>query len=267
VAIKTPAFQNIVITGASSGIGAALARHYARPGVTVGLIGRDSARLGAVAAEMRAMGATPQEGLFDLRDRQALTAFLTGFEAAHPVDLLIANAGILDGRRADGTIEDADAARRVIDINLLGAIDTVHALLPGMRRRDRGHIALISSLAALSPVADAPAYSASKAGLLSYGRALRAALADEKVRVSVVCPGYVTSAMTDTHIGHQPGKISAEAAARLIATGIDRNKPVIGFPRSLYILSLITPFVPEAINRIATRGIRFHVAPKGGEET
>ena len=76
-----------------------------------------------------------------------------------------------------------------------------------MRRPRRGHIVLVSSLAALSASPDAPAYSASKAGLLSYGRALRAAVADEHVRVSVVCPGYVTSAMTDTHVGEQPLKI------------------------------------------------------------
>jgi short-subunit dehydrogenase len=258
----TSQFQTIVITGASSGIGAALARFYARPGVTLGLIGRDPARLGAVAAEARAAGAAVEEGAFDLRDRATLAAFLTGFDAAHPIDLLIANAGVLDGRRADGAIENAEAARRVIEINLLGAIDTLHGVLPGMRRRGRGHIALISSLAALSPVTDAPAYSASKAGLLAYGRALRAALVDDHVRVSVVCPGYVTSAMTDSHIGQHPGKISAEAAARLIAAGIDRNKPVIGFPRVLYLLSMITPFIPEAINRIATNGIRFHVVPR-----
>jgi short-subunit dehydrogenase len=221
--MATPSFTNIVITGASSGIGAALARCYARPGVTVGLIGRDPARLSAAAADVRGAGGVAQEGALDLRDRAALASFLQEFDAQHPIDLLIANAGVLDGRRADGTIEDADMARRVIEINLLGAIDTLHAVLPGMRRRKRGHIALVSSLAGLAPVTDAPAYSASKAGLLSYGRALRAALAGETIAVSVVCPGYVTSAMTDTHIGKQPGKISAEAAARIIAAGIGRN--------------------------------------------
>jgi len=255
-------FENIVITGASSGIGAALAKFYARPGVTLGLIGRDPARLGAIAAEVRTAGAMVVEGQIDLRDRNALTAFLTEFDAAHPIDLLIANAGVLDGRRADGVVEDAEVARRVIEINLLGAVDTLHAVLPGMRQRRRGHIVLVSSLAALSPLPDAPAYSASKAGLLSYGRAMRAAVAHENVRISVVCPGYVTSAMTETHIGNQPHKISAEAAARLIDAGVRRNKPVIGFPRQLYFMSLISPFFPEFIVRMATKDIRFHVAPR-----
>jgi short-subunit dehydrogenase len=229
--------------------------------VTLGVTGRDAARLEAVGDGLRAAGAQIRPGIFDIRDRLALAAFLAEFDAAHPIDLLIVNAGVLDGRRADGTLETADTARRVIDINLLGAVDTVQAVLPAMIARGRGHIVLVSSLAALAPVPDAPAYSASKAGLLAYGRALRAAVVETGVRVSVVCPGYVESAMTDSHIGKQPGKISAAAAARLIAAGIARNRPVIGFPRLLFILSLITPFIPEAITRLATKDIRFHVKP------
>ena len=257
-----PVSGNIVITGASSGIGAALARLYAGPGVALGVVGRDAGRLGIVGADLRAAGAEVHEGLFDLRDRPALAGYFADFEARHPIDLLVVNAGVLDGRRADGALETADAARQVIDINLLGAIDTVHAVLPAMLGRGSGHIVLVSSLAALSPVTDAPAYSASKAGLLAYGKALRASLAGTGVHVSVVCPGYVASAMTDSHIGKQPGKISSEAAARLIADGIVRRKQVIGFPRLLYMLAMITPFVPEAINRLATKDIRFHVAPR-----
>ncbi len=262
-AFANPAFANIVITGASSGIGAALANFYAAPGITLGVTGRNAARLDAVAATLQAAGAHIEPGLFDVLDRSALSTFLTGFDASHPIDLLIANAGVLDGRRADGTIETADAARRVIDINLLGAIDTVHAVLPQMMARGSGHIVLVSSLAGLSPVTDAPAYSASKAGLVAYGRALRAALVGTGVKISVVCPGYVSSAMTESHIGEHPGKISAEAAARLIAAGIARNKQIIGFPRALYWLAMISSFVPEAINRMATKGIRFHVVPRG----
>ena len=256
------AFKTIVITGASSGIGSALAKYYARPGVTLGLIGRNPGRLRTVADEMRGAGATVEEGLLDLRDRTSLSAFLAQFDRDHPIDLLIANAGVLDGRRADGTIEDAEMARRVIEINLLGALDTLHAVLPAMCSRRQGNIVLISSLAALSPLPDAPAYSASKAALLSYGRALRAAVALENVGVTVACPGYVTSGMTDTHIGNHPLEISAEKAARLIGAGVARNRPVVGFPFPLYLLSLLSPFFPETVRRLATRGIRFHVIPR-----
>ena len=254
--------KNIVITGASSGIGAALAQHYAAHGVTFGLIGRDQRRLDAVAGSLHDAGAACEAASLDIRDRPALSGFLTRFDAAHPIDLLVANAGVLDGKRADGGIEDAGTARRVIEINLLGALDTLHAVLPAMQARKQGHIVLVSSLAAFSPLADAPAYSASKAGLLSYGLGLRAALGKTGVRVSVVCPGYVTSAMTETHIGEQPMKISAAEAARLIARGIKRNQAVIGFPKALYFPSLASAVIPEPLRLLFTKGIRFHVAPK-----
>jgi short-subunit dehydrogenase len=252
--------MNIVITGASSGIGAALARFYAAPGTVIGLVGRDAARLGAVAADIEAASALAVQGVFDLRDRVALAEFMVAFDRQHPIDLLIANAGILDGSRAAGEIETAEMARQVIEINLLGAIDTVHNALGPMRARKQGTIVLVASLAALSPLPDAPAYSASKAGLLSYGRALRAAVTADGVQVSVVCPGYVTSRMTEIHIGDHPMEISAEKAARLIAAGVKRGKAVIGFPFPLYFLSRISPFFPEFVTTLATRGIRFHVA-------
>jgi short-subunit dehydrogenase len=254
-------FRNIVITGASAGIGAALARAYAAPGIVLGLVGRDAGRLAAVADEVAAVGALAVQGVFDLRDRAALAAFLGAFDDAHPIDLLIANAGVLDGSRAKGTIETAEMARDVIEINLLGAIDTAHGVLGAMRARKRGSIVLVASLAALSPLPDAPAYSASKAGLLSYGRALRVAAKADGVNVSVVCPGYVTSRMTQTHIGAHPMEIGAEKAARLIVAGIARGKAVIGFPWPLYVASLLSPLFPEFVTTLATRGIRFHVSP------
>ena len=109
-----------------------------------------------------------------------------------------------------------DTARRVLEVNLLAAVETVHALLPALRQRGRGKVVYVPSLAGFVPLPDAPAYSASKAGLLFYGLALRDALAAEEIDVSVACPGFVLTAMAKRHIGNRPAEISAEKAAEIV---------------------------------------------------
>ncbi|NDA47349.1 MAG: SDR family NAD(P)-dependent oxidoreductase, partial [Alphaproteobacteria bacterium] len=161
-------YRGILITGASSGIGAALALELARPGIVLGLMGRDSQRLAAIADQARARGAECRAGQFDLRDQTAMQDFVRDFAALSPIDLVIANAGVLDGRRPDGALETAEAARQLLEINLLTTIDVFHLMLPHVRAT-RGQILLVASLAGLAPLPDAPAYSASKAGLISYG--------------------------------------------------------------------------------------------------
>lgn len=252
-------FRTIAITGASSGIGAALARALAGPGRTLALLGRHAERLESVAAACRAKGATCSIGCLDVADTDRLSAFLEGFTQSAPLDLLIANAGILDGRSADQPVEDGKVARRVLETNLLAAVDLVHLVLPAMRRQKRGNIVLVASLASLVPLPDAPAYSASKAGLLSYGLALRDAVAAEGVRVVVACPGFVATAMADRHLGPRPGEISAEDAAGRILAGLRRNKAMIGFPILPFWLSRLSLLVPEAIRRRGQSGTRFHV--------
>lgn len=254
----------IVITGASSGIGAALAGHLAGPGRLLLLLGRDDARLQAQATRCLAKGAEVRTACFDIRDRDALRTALADFERERPIDLLVVSAGILEGRPADQPIEDADGARRVIDINLTAAIETVSAVLPDMRRRRRGGVILVTSLAAFVPLPDAPAYSASKAGLLSYGLALRHALADEGVQVVVACPGFVATPMGQIHIGHRPGELSADEAALRILEGWRRDRPVIGFPLVASWLSRISLLVPERMRRWNMRSTRFHVAAARG---
>lgn len=254
-------YRSLAITGASSGIGAALACRLAAAGRTLALVGRNRVRLDEVADACRARGATCEAASLDVRDRPALQRFLRDFDERHPVDLLIANAGVLGGRPADDCVETADDARLVIEINLLGAVDTVHALLPALRRRRHGRIALISSLAGFVPLPDAPAYSASKAGLLSFGLALRDAVEADGVAVVVACPGFVDTAMSEVHIGHRPGAISADAAAAIVLEGLARNRPVIGFPRMPYWLSRLSLLAPEFVRRRGMRATRFHVQP------
>lgn len=252
-------FKTIVITGASSGIGAALARTLAMPGRTLTLLGRDTGRLESVATACRAKGATCRIWSLDLLDTARLSTIVDEVGREAPIDLLIANAGILDGRSADDTVESGSAARRVLETNLLATVDLVHLVLPAMRRHGRGSIVLVSSLASLVPLPDAPAYSASKAGLLSYGLALRDAVAAEGIRVVVACPGFVATAMGDRHLGPRPGEISAEDAAERIMAGLQRNKAMIGFPLVPFWLSRLSLLVPEAIRRRGMRDTRFHV--------
>jgi len=253
--------RSMVITGASSGIGAALALRLAGVGTHIALLGRDVGRLTAVADACRGHGAVCQTAAIDICDGPAMSAFLQQVDRQEPIDLLIANAGVLEGRQADQVVEAAGVARRVIETNLLATLDTVHHVLPGMRQRRNGTIVLVASLASLVPLADAPAYSASKAALLSYGIALRDSVAAEGVRVVVACPGFVATAMGQKHLGPRPGEITADQAADIILRGIRANRAIIGFPLVPFWLSRLSLLAPEWLRRRGMRGTRFHVGP------
>ncbi|MBX6747997.1 MAG: SDR family NAD(P)-dependent oxidoreductase, partial [Acetobacteraceae bacterium] len=176
---------HIVISGASRGLGAALARRLAAPGVRLGLLARGEAALQAVAAECEARGAGVHVAALDVRDVAALSAQLLAWDAARPVDCVVANAGISGGTRPDGTPEGYAAATAQVAVNLLGAINMVEPLLPRMRARGRGQVALVASIAAFRGLPDTPAYCAGKAGLWAYGEALRAAHGPAGIAVTV----------------------------------------------------------------------------------
>lgn len=251
-----------LITGASSGIGAALARRLALQedcGLLI-LTGRNPERLEAVALECRQTGACVLPVILDQSDRNAVFEALASIEAQATVERVFANAGILEGRPADDSVETSEQASRVVDTNLLSTIELIYAVLPGMRQRGRGEIALVSSLAAFSPIADAPAYSASKAGLVAFGLALRDAVSPEGIRVVVSCPGYVGTPMGEIHIGHRPGEVSADAAASHIVSALRANKAISGFPLLLYWLARTSLWVPEFVRRFGSKGLRFYVA-------
>ncbi|MBY0613639.1 MAG: SDR family NAD(P)-dependent oxidoreductase, partial [Beijerinckiaceae bacterium] len=233
--------------------------HYASNGVRLGLLGRDAARLADTAAHAAEKGAVCDVASADVTDASAIGKVLQEFDARQPIDLLIVNAGILDGRRQGEAAETAETARRVIETNLTGALNTFHAVLPAMQARRGGQIAIISSLSAFAPLADAPAYAASKAALLSYGLAMREALAGVGVKINVATPGYVATAMTEVHKGAHPFKISPEDAARRIANGLDRNRAVIAFPLPLYLATRFAQLLPDVLRRAGNRGLRFHV--------
>ena len=237
--------RSIVITGASSGIGEALALAYAGPGVALALTGRDGDRLAAVAAACRARSAEARADVIDVVDRSAMARWLTDIDTATPVDLVIANAGIGAGS-ADGT-ESADQVRRVFAVNLDGAFNTVLPLLPAMIGRGRGQIALMSSLAAFRGFPGAPAYCASKAALRVWGEALRGDLRRHGVRLSVICPGYVASRMTARNKFPMPFLMPAERAARIIMRGLERDRARIAFPFPTYVMAWLLGGLPPGL--------------------
>ena len=153
-------FRCIVITGASSGIGEALALDYAAPGITLGLSGRDSGRLGKIAEACRARGATVRADTVDATDRAAMADWLTAFDDARPVDLLVANAGVSLSQN-DPALEAFDAVRRTMAINFDGVLNTVEPLAGRMAARRQGQIGLMSSLAAFFGRSSSASYSAS----------------------------------------------------------------------------------------------------------
>jgi short-subunit dehydrogenase len=228
--VKTP--KNIAITGASSGIGEALAKRYAAPGITLHLQGRNSERLQAVAASCQRQGATVHLRAVDVTDANGMAAWLQAADATHPIDLVIANAGISAGIGGGG--ESAEQTRAIFATNIDGVINTVQPLLPMMLKRRRGQIALMSSLAGIRGLPSSPAYSASKGCVRVYGEGLRGWLKQYGVEVNVICPGFIRTPMTDVNPYRMPFMMDVEKAARIIIDGLGRNKARIAFPKRLY---------------------------------
>jgi short-subunit dehydrogenase len=254
--------RTIVITGASSGIGAALALRYAGEGMRLGLVGRDRDRLDRVADACRGLGATVETAAIDVRARDDMAVWLTAFDGAAPVDLLIANAGVMAGRSARGAIESADASHSLIEINVLGALNAIHPLLPRMIARGAGQLGIVGSLAGFIPLPDSPSYSASKAAILSYGLALRGLLHGRGVRVSVICPGYVRTPMMAQESGRQPFALEPAAAAERIVRGLVRNRAVIAFPFWFSLVTRVGGVLPDRLRRWCLRPFRFTVTER-----
>src|SRR5215470_18653986 len=206
--------HNILVTGASSGIGEALAVAYAGPGINLALTGRDAGRLQGVVAACRARGATVQAATIDVADRETMARWIEELDRATPIDLVIANAGI--GVGATTGMETEEQTRRVFNVNLDGVLNTVLPLIPKLAARRRGQIALMSSLASFRGFPTSPTYCGSKAALRVWGEGLRGNLQAHNVEVSVICPGFVRSRITDRNEFPMPFLMSAERAAAIV---------------------------------------------------
>jgi short-subunit dehydrogenase len=236
---------HILITGASSGIGAALALAYARPGALLSLAGRDEARLNEVAAAARSRGAEIDAAVLDVRGRDAVAAWVIAADQRRPVDLVIANAGISGGTH--GGPESAEQTRAVFAVNLDGVLNTVLPLIPRMTLRGAGQIALISSLAGHRGFPGAPAYCGSKAALKVWGESMRGELSPQGVKVNVVMPGFVKTHMTDVNGFPMPFLMSAERAAEIIRRGLAKDRARIAFPWPMAMMAWLIATISPAI--------------------
>ena len=238
-------FRSILLTGAGSGLGAALARRYAAPGVRLALIGRNEARLAEVEADCVARGATVERASIDVTDRAALAAWIVAADESVPFDLVIANAGISGGTSGLGEINDQ--SRLIFAINVDGVLNTIDPILPRMRRRGSGSVALMSSLASFRGLPGAPAYGASKAAVRVLGEALRGDYMPSGVVVSVICPGFVITPMTSRNRFRMPFLMDAERAAEIMARGLAQGKGRIAFPWPMYALVRLIAALPGAL--------------------
>lgn len=249
----------ILITGASSGIGRALARAYAAPGRHLVLIGRDANRLAGVAAETTAAGASVETAALDVRDRDAMATFLARIDAARPIDLAIANAGITTGLGPDDLTEDPEAVRAIIATNLLGPLNTVEPLIRPMCARGRGHLAFVGSIAGLRGLPYSPAYCLTKSAIQAYTESIRGRLEARGVAVTLIVAGMVKTPLNDSIQAVKPGELSEGAAAALIKRGLDRRRAIIAFPAFLYWATRLGGLIPARLyDRIMNR-VTVHV--------
>ncbi len=237
--------HRILLTGATSAIGGALAEIYARPGIILYLHGRNEGRLAKVASNCRAKGAEVVTHLLDVRDFTALRGWLRTLDE---LDLVIVNAGMNTHIGPAGEPEPWDMVDALLDVNLKAAMVIVQSVLPAMRARGRGQIALFSSLAAYFGLPVTPSYCASKAAIKAYGEALRGWVGPQGIRINVIMPGYVKSPMCDEMPGPKPFLLQPEKAAKVIRRGLARDKARISFPFPLNLGTWFLAVLPTGLS-------------------
>jgi short-subunit dehydrogenase len=240
----------VVITGASSGIGEALARYYASDEVILGLIARRP-------VDARSFSSKTISYAVDVTDEPALAAvaqdFIRNFGAP---DLVIANAGVSTGTEG-ADLGDVAKLRRILEVNVAGLAATLAAFAPAMREAGRGTLAGIASIAGFRGLAGNGAYSASKSAAITWLESLRAELYGSGVSVVCVCPGYIDTPMTRVNRFHMPFLLPADEAARRIARAIAKKRRLAVIPWQMALVSVALRAMPGWLyDRLASRAPR-----------
>jgi short-subunit dehydrogenase len=239
--------KNILLTGASSGIGEALALHYAKLPTTenIFICGRNEERLNAVKEACLANGkAKIHATVLDVSNKEAVATWIEQSEETAPLNLVFANAGVAT------TKETAENIFNTFNINVMGVINTIiPAIEIYKKRKDKDKIiAITSSIAGYHGLSSCPSYSASKACVKAYGEALRLQLLRYNIQVNTICPGFIRSRITDKNKCPMPFFMETEPAAALIAHRIEKNVGLIAFPWPMRFATWLLSILPNVVS-------------------
>jgi short-subunit dehydrogenase len=231
----------VFITGASSGIGEALAQHYARAGHTLGLVARRQEKLVQLC---QSLPGQHHVYCLDVRDRTALHAAARDFQLrVGPVDIVIANAGVSAGTLTE-TAEDFDVFKEIFDINVLAMMATFEPFIDDMAKRQAGTLVGIASVAGVRGLPGASAYSASKAAVATYCESLRLELKPKGISVVTIAPGYVKSEMTAHNPYGMPFLLPADEFAKRAARVIGAGRRYVVIPWQMAIIARLMRLLP-----------------------
>lgn len=221
-----------MVTGASSGIGRGVAVELSRRGATLGLVARRTETLQEIVSEFESRGGKALAVPGDVQDALAVRAAADRFrEQLGPIDVLIANAGI--GSTNDSAELRASEVAGVINVNVIGAANSVAAVVPEMVARGRGQLVVISSLAAYRGLPKSAAYCASKAAVSAFFESLRLDLQPRGIEVTIIHPGFIKTPLTAGRHAQMPFLMELDVAVEKILRAIEKKKKSYAFPWQL----------------------------------
>jgi short-subunit dehydrogenase len=242
-----------MITGASSGIGRALAKDVAAKGAKVGLVARRADALRKLQTEIEANGGQSFSAPGDVRDAESMrevTKRIT--EQLGPIDVLVANAGV--GTSTDGSEVSGEEVASVISVNVIGAANSVAAVLPQMVARGQGQLVAISSLAAYRGLPKSAAYCASKAAVSAFFESLRLDLKPRGIDVTIIHPGFIKTPLTAGRDAQMPYLMELDSAVKKIVSAIEKRKKSYAFPWQLATIVRVGMIMPTWMyDRISRR--------------
>ncbi len=246
--------KTIFLTGASSGIGEALAIDLAKKGATLGLLARREELLSGIVDKCEKAGGAARIFACNVTDSDAVDKAAADFRAEFGhIDIMIANAGIGGNDEATRSYEPS-AVKKLVDVNLMGAVNAIHAVVPQMLERGSGHLVGISSLAGFRGLPKSAAYSASKAGMTAFFESVRLDVANQGVNVTIIQPGFIRTPLTEGRTNNMPFLMELDDAIPHFIRAIEKKKSFAAFPWQLATIVRAGKFMPSWLyDRIAGR--------------